>query len=280
MELLNSHQTFGGNTQYFSHRSLVCEAEMKFGVFLPKSAGTAAKCPGLIWLSGLTCNEQNFLTKAGAQRLADELGMILFAPDTSPKDLGIPGEKDRYDLGSAASFYIDAIQEPWAKNYKMETYVASEFYSLCYESFPVSSLGIFGHSMGGHGALTLALKYPDKFVSVSAFAPICAPASCDWGQRAFAAYLGPEQKEWAKHDASQLISRYFDRPILIDQGKSDEFLHKGQLRPEVFEQVCRESQVPLTLNLREGYDHSYYFIASFIDDHLRFHHAAARNHEF
>jgi S-formylglutathione hydrolase len=228
----------------------------------------------LFYLAGLTCTEETFMTKAGAQRLAAQEGMILVAPDTSPRGAGIPGETDSWDLGAGAGFYVDATQEPWSRHYRMYSYIL-ELRELVMANFAADPdrTGIFGHSMGGHGALVMALRNPGLFRSVSAFAPIAAPTRCPWGQKAFSAYLGPDQSAWREYDATELMSRTkapFPQGILIDQGLADKFLEQ-QLHPEAFEEACRQAGQPLELRRQPGYDHGYYFISTFVEDHLRFH---------
>jgi S-formylglutathione hydrolase len=249
---------------------------MRFGVFLPPQAEAGA-VPVLYWLSGLTCTEENFIVKAGAQRVAAELGLALVVPDTSPRGLKIPGESESYDFGVGAGFYVDATQAPWSRGYRMYSYVANELPQLVESSFPVEGKksAIFGHSMGGHGALTVALKNPGKYKSVSAFAPICSPMRCPWGEKALTGYLGPERAAWREYDSTALIEeRGWSGPALfVDQGASDQFL-ESQLKPELLEEACARAAVPLQLRRQAGYDHSYFFIATFIEDHLRFH---ARN---
>jgi S-formylglutathione hydrolase len=249
---------------------------MRFGVFLPPQA-EARPVPLLYWLSGLTCTEENFIVKAGAQRVAAELGLALVVPDTSPRGLKIPGEDENYDFGTGAGFYVDATQAPWSRGYRMYSYVTKELPALIASSFPVDGekAGIFGHSMGGHGALTIALKNPEYYKSVSAFAPISSPMRCPWGEKALTGYLGQDRAAWREYDATALLEERGWRgpPLLVDQGTSDQFL-ESQLKPELLQQACRRSGVPLELRLQAGYDHSYFFIASFIEDHLRFH---ARN---
>ena len=249
---------------------------MRFGVFLPPQA-EARKVPVLYWLSGLTCTEENFIVKAGAQRVAAELGLAIVVPDTSPRGLNIPGEAESYDFGLGAGFYVDATREPWSRGYRMYSYVAAELPGLIEKSFPVdpTRAGIFGHSMGGHGALTVALRNPERYKSVSAFAPISSPMRCPWGEKALAGYLGPERIAWRDYDSTALIEeRGWRGPaLLVDQGTADQFL-ESQLKPALLEQACKQAGVALELRLREGYDHSYFFIATFIEEHLRFH---ARN---
>ena len=274
MEIFASNKSFGGWNKMFSHFSESCGGIMKCSIYLPPKADLE-KVPVLYWLSGLTCTHENFITKAGAQQTASELGLILVAPDTSPRGAGVDGEDDHYDLGTGAGFYINATSEKWAQNYRMEDYIIHELPKVIKENFPVLSerQAIFGHSMGGHGALTLALKHPGLFRSVSAFAPICAPSQCPWGQKAFTEYLGDDQMEWLKHDANQMMkTTNMKTPMLIEQGSADEFLER-ELNFELFRETCSNRNYPATFHIREGYDHSYYFIATFIGDHLRFHSA-------
>ncbi|XP_070538674.1 S-formylglutathione hydrolase-like [Ptychodera flava] len=270
---VSSNKMFGGLQKVYSHESAECKCKMTFGVYLPPAAETD-KCPVLYWLSGLTCTEQNFVTKAGAQRVAAELGIIVVAPDTSPRGCNIEGEDESYDFGSGAGFYVDATEEKWKTNYRMYSYVTKELPEIINKNFPTKpeSASIFGHSMGGHGALICAFKNPGKYKSVSAFAPICNPVVCPWGQKAFTGYLGSNQETWKEHDATHLVAKY-NGPILdilIDQGKDDNFL-AGQLFPENFVSACRENKVPVVLRMQEGYDHSYFFIATFVEDHIRHH---------
>ena len=249
---------------------------MNFAVYVPPQAENAP-VPVLYYLSGLTCTEKNFIEKAGAQRYAAEHGLMLVAPDTSPRGVNIPGEDDDWDLGSGAGFYVNATEAPWAKHYRMYDYVTEELPALIKENFTVDDrASIFGHSMGGHGALICGLRNPNKYVSVSAFAPITTPSQCAWGQKAFAGYLGSDKEQWAAYDATELmkVSSGDLAPILIDQGEADPFLAQGQLLPDVFAAACEQVGQPLTLRQQFGYDHSYYFIATFMGDHIR-HHAAA-----
>ena len=270
LQLLSEHACFGGVQRFYSHASEAIGLPMRFSVFLPAHTG---KRPALLYLAGLTCNEETFMTKAGAQRVAAGLGMILIAPDTSPRGAGIDGEAAAWDFGVGAGFYVDATEAPWNGHYQMASYVL-ELVRLVTHTLPVDAarLGIFGHSMGGHGALTLALTHPDVFRSVSAFAPICAPMRCPWGIKAFTGYLG-SVAAGARYDASVLMAASthpFPGGILIDQGTGDKFLAE-QLYPEAFEQACTEAGQPLLLRRQPGYDHGYYFISTFIEDHLRFH---------
>jgi S-formylglutathione hydrolase len=246
---------------------------MRFGLFLPPQA-KSGRVPVLYWLSGLTCTEENFITKAGAQRVASELGLAIVVPDTSPRGLGFPGEGDSYDFGLGAGFYVDAVTAPWAHGYRMYSYVTRELPAEIAAAFPIDPdrVGIFGHSMGGHGALTIALKNPRYFKSVSAFAPIAAPMRCPWGEKALTGYLGADRAHWREYDTTALIEDrgWTGPPIVVDQGTSDQFL-ASQLKPELLQDACRRAGVSLDLRLREGYDHSYFFIASFVEDHLRIH---------
>lgn len=273
---VSRNKCFGGVQGVYSHESRETGSAMRFGVFLPPQA-EARKVPALYWLSGLTCTEENFIVKAGAQRVAAELGLALVVPDTSPRGLNIPGEAASYDFGVGAGFYVDATRAPWSGGYRMYSYVSRELPRLAESEFPLDAarVGIFGHSMGGHGALTIALKNPDRYKSVSAFAPISSPMRCPWGEKALTGYLGPDRALWKEYDATALIeSRGWNGPaLLVDQGANDQFL-ETQLKPELLEEACRRAGVRLDLRLRAGYDHSYFFIASFIEDHLRFH---ARN---
>lgn len=272
MELVQSNRSFDGEQRIYRFNSISLQGESRFGIYLPAQALAGQACPTLFYLAGLTCTEDTFAIKAHAQRLAAQLGLILVTPDTSPRGEQV-AQGDHWDIGQGAGFYINATQAPWAEHFQMESYVAEELYDLVIQQFAVQAerIGIFGHSMGGHGALTLALKYPEKFKSVSAFAPICAPSQCPWGEKAFSNYLGSDQAEWQKHDATALVqtktAHFAD--ILIDQGLSDQFY--SQLNPALFQQACQAAGQPLTLREHAGYDHGYYFIQSFIDDHLQFH---------
>lgn len=274
--LVSENKCFGGTVGFYSHDSQTCKGEMRFSIYQPSQL-KSERIPVLYFLSGLTCTEENFMAKGGAQQFAAKYGLIIVAPDTSPRNSGIPGEDDDWDFGTGAGFYVDATVEPWAGHYQMYSYVVQELPALIAEHFPVKPerQGIFGHSMGGHGALICALKNPEKYKSVSALAPIAAPMRCQWGQKAFSNYLGSDKETWRAYDASELVlTSSFKRPILIDQGTVDPFLEKQQLLPEVFEEACEKAGQPLTLRFQEGYNHSYYFIASFIEDHIN-HHAAA-----
>lgn len=276
METLGKHACFGGVQGFYSHASNEIGLPMRFSVYEPPQA-TSAPVPALIWLAGLTCTEETFMIKAGAQRLAAALGVMLIAPDVSPRNTGIVGADKDWDFGHGAGFYLDATEAPWSNHFRMESWLMKELLPLLPEQFPLigERLGLFGHSMGGHGALTLALRHPGTFRSLSAFAPICAPMQCAWGQKAFTNYLGSDERRWAEHDASELIRRTkqpYPGGVLIDQGLSDKFL-VDQLKPELLEAACAEAQQPLTLRRHAGYDHGYYFIQTFMADHLRFHHA-------
>jgi S-formylglutathione hydrolase len=272
INLTNNYCCFGGLTGFYKHFSEACKNEMRFAVYQPPQA-KLEPVPILYWLSGLTCTEENFMIKASAQQFAAKHGLLLVVPDTSPRNTGIEQEDQDWDLGTGAGFYVDATAVPWNNHYQMYTYVVEELPALIKENFPVlqDRQGVFGHSMGGHGALVCALRNPERYQSVSAFAPICSPMRCPWGQKAFTNYLGTDTSQWRKYDASELVkTQPFGRSILIDQGMADTFL-ENQLMPEVFEQACAEVKQPLTLRRQEGYDHSYYFIASFMEDHICFH---------
>jgi S-formylglutathione hydrolase len=269
---MSEQSCFGGRIGFYSHPSEVIGAQMRFSVYLPPDAGSAVR-PALYYLAGLTCNEETFMIKAGALRFAAQHGLILVAPDTSPRGLGIAGEDDDWDFGVGAGFYVDAEAEPWRRNYRMYSYVVDELPSLVEENFPASRnrRGIFGHSMGGHGALVIALRNPQRYSSVSAFAPIANPVTVPWGKKAFGNYLGPDRATWAQWDASLLMaSRPYPGDILVDQGLDDKFL-SIQLRPEALEAAAKLSGQKLTLRRQAGYDHSYWFIQSFIADHLDWH---------
>ena len=275
LELLSEHACFGGVQRFYRHASTVIGLPMRFSVYLPPQASSQT-VPAVMYLAGLTCTEETFMTKAGAQRVAAELGLALIAPDTSPRGAGVPGEAESWDFGVGAGFYLDATQAPWSQHYRMETYIISELLPLLAQALPVDAqrLGISGHSMGGHGALTLALRHPGLFKSVSAFAPICASTQCPWGHKAFAGYLGADTAPWAAYDASALMSECSTAPypagILIDQGLADKFL-PTQLNPHLFEAACAKAGQPLTLRRHAGYDHGYYFISTFMADHLAHH---------
>jgi S-formylglutathione hydrolase len=264
---------FGGVQSVYTHQSRETGCTMRFGVFLPPQA-KSQRVPILYWLSGLTCTEENFIVKAGAQRVAAALGLAIVVPDTSPRGLAIPGEGDSYDFGLGAGFYVDATEAPWSRGYRMYSYITKELHADVGAALAVDSAraAIFGHSMGGHGALTIALKNPHDYKSVSAFAPIASSMRCPWGEKALTGYLGNDRTRWREYDATALIEdrRWTGPPILVDQGTNDPFL-ESQLKPELLRAACRDFGVPLELRLQDGYDHSYFFIATFIEDHLRFH---------
>jgi S-formylglutathione hydrolase len=275
-ETLSEHASFGGVQRFHRHGSAEIGLPMRFALYLPPQAVAGAKVPLLVYLAGLTCTDETFTMKAGAQRLAAELGLALLMPDTSPRGAAVPGEADAWDFGVGAGFYLDATQSPWATHWRTESWLLKELLPQVWAQAPVQPqrTGIFGHSMGGHGALTLALRHPGVFASLSAFAPICAPMQCPWGQKAFTGYLGSDLAAWGRHDASALMAQQqvppYSQGILIDQGLADKFLPE-QLYPEAFESACAAVGQTLTLRRHAGYDHGYYFIASFIDDHLRHH---------
>lgn len=277
IESISQHACFGGTVGFYRHASSTTHCAMKFSVFVPPQAATR-KVPALYYLAGLTCTEETFMIKAGAQRVAAELGLMLVAPDTSPRGVALPGDSDSWDFGVGAGFYLDATEQPWAQHYRMYSYVAKELPALIGANFAadMQRQGIFGHSMGGHGALTIGLKNPQQYRSISAFAPIAAPMQCPWGMKAFTGYLGTEQSSWAQYDATALMTELQNSetrsPILIDQGSDDQFL-QTQLHPHLFEAACRHANHPLQMRRHAGYDHGYYFISSFIEDHLQ-HHAA------
>ncbi|WP_313086678.1 S-formylglutathione hydrolase [Pseudomonas sp.] len=276
MENISCQKSFGGWHKRYRHHSTTLNCNMAFAVYLPPQAEQGEKLPVLYWLSGLTCTDENFMQKAGAHRLAAELGLIIVAPDTSPRGEDVPDDPDAaYDFGLGAGFYLNATREPWARHYRMYDYVTAELPALIEANFPVSERrGISGHSMGGHGALVCALRNPGRYQSLSAFAPIANPADCPWGEKAFSGYLGDDRSRWREWDACALIAQAEEKlPILVDQGDRDDFM-ASQLKPEALEAAAKAAQHPLTLRIQPGYDHSYYFIASFIDDHLR-HHAKA-----
>jgi S-formylglutathione hydrolase len=275
LELVEGHVSYGGVQRTYRHASSVIGLPMRFSAYLPPQA-VDRRVPALFYLAGLTCNEETFAMKAGAQRFAAQHGIALISPDTSPRGANLPGEKAWWDFGVGAGFYVDATEEPWAKHYRMYSYVVDELRETVLAELPIErdGLGIFGHSMGGHGALTIALRNPDLFRSVSAFAPIAAPMRCPWGEKAFNGYLGGDREAWKDYDASELVARArsarFDAGILIDQGVADRYLAQ-QLYPDVFEAACREAGQPLTLRRHAGYDHGYYFISTFMEDHLAHH---------
>lgn len=271
LETLSLHRCFGGTQGFYRHASAETGTPMRFSLFAPDGEGPF---PVLWFLAGLTCTEENFTTKAGAQRVAADLGMALIAPDTSPRGEGV-ADDPAYDFGMGAGFYVDATEAPWASHYRMRSYIERELPALVAAAFPVDMArqGISGHSMGGHGALTIALRNPGRYRSVSAFAPIASPMRCPWGEKALGGYLGPDRAAWRAYDATALIEDGARLPgLLVDQGDADGFL-EGQLKPELLEAACAAADIPLTLRRQPGYDHSYYFIASFVEDHLRWHHS-------
>lgn len=274
MELKSTHHSFGGTVSYYNHAAKTTNCDMNFSVFLPPQA-KEGNCPAVYYLAGLTCTEDNFTTKAGAYKMAAELGLILIAPDTSPRGDDVPDE-DGWDFAKGAGFYVDATEAPWDEHYNMYSYITDELYNLVLSEFPVDqdNIGIFGHSMGGHGALTIYLKNKDKYKSVSAFAPIVSPLNCPWGHKALGKYIGEDRDAWANYDACALIAKGGDAAlspaILIDQGLDDPFL-ESQLMPERFEEACEKVGQNLTLRRHAGYDHGYFFISTFMDDHLNHH---------
>jgi len=271
MKTLSEHACFGGTQRFLAHDSRECATEMRFAVYEPPQA-KLGRVPVLYYLAGLTCTEETFVIKAGAQRIAAELGLMLVAPDTSPR-VRLPGDDASWDFGLAAGFYVDATQAPWSAHYRMYSYVTRELPELIAAEFPAdgSRQGIFGHSMGGHGALVCALRNPDRYRSLSAFAPIAAPMQCPWGRKAFGGYLGADETTWLDYDASVLVAqRPFHAPILVDQGTADKFLAE-QLNPEMFAEACRRSGQAFELRMHAGYDHGYYFIQTFMEEHLRWH---------
>jgi S-formylglutathione hydrolase len=274
LKLIFQNKCFDGMQYIYSHESTVTNCIMRFGIFLPPHVSD--KSPTLYWLSGLTCTEENFIIKSGAQRIASELGIILIAPDTSPRGLNIPGENENYDLGLGAGYYMDAIIQPWSEGYRMYSYITDELPTLLSTHFPIDTnrVGIFGHSMGGHGALMIALRNPDKYKTVSAFAPISSIMHSTWGQKALKNYLGQDKSLWQNYDIPSLISTlgWQGPTILIDQGSADKFLQQ-ELKPDLLKAACEKKKVKLNLRLQEDYDHSYFFIMSFIEDHLRFHYS-------
>lgn len=271
LENISCNKSFGGWHKQYSHRSVVNHCTMRFAIYLPPQCSDGTKVPVVYWLSGLTCTDENFMQKAGAQRIAAELGIAIVAPDTSPRGEAV-ADADSYDLGQGAGFYVNATQQPWTTHFNMYDYVVKELPTMIEQHFPVTTQrAIAGHSMGGHGALTIALKHPEMFTSVSAFSPITNPVNCPWGQKAFTAYLGDDKTHWLAYDSVHLLKDNTKQvPMLVDQGLNDPFLAE-QLKPEALAQIAEQIQYPLTLRQHEGYDHSYYFIASFIEDHLRFH---------
>jgi S-formylglutathione hydrolase len=271
IENISVNKSFGGWQKQYSHQSKTLNCTMRFAIFLPPQVSNGEKVPVLYWLSGLTCSDENFMQKAGAQRIAAELGMAIVAPDTSPRGEGV-ADDEGYDLGQGAGFYVNATQAPWNCHYQMYDYVVHELPAIIEAAFPVSDQrAISGHSMGGHGALTIGMLNPERYSSMSAFSPICNPVQSPWGKKAFTAYLGKDRTTWRNHDASELMRKATAFiPAKVDQGGADDFLSE-QLAPEALEAAAKLSGYPLELNIQDGYDHSYYFISSFIEQHLRFH---------
>lgn len=277
MKERSEHLAYGGRVGFYENESAACSEPMRFSVFLPPKALGGTKVPAVYYLAGLTCSDEHLPTKGNALRFAAELGLALVACDTSPRRHRYPGDDASWDFGQGAGFYLDATEAPWSESYKMETHVARELPSWVEAAFPIASdrRGIFGHSMGGHGALTLAFRHRDRYASVSAFAPIVAPSRVPWGEKAFSGYLGADRAKWTEHDACELVRSRGALPceLLVDQGLADKFLER-ELRPELFVDACKDAGQKLTLRRHEGHDHSYYFIATFMEDHLR-HHAKA-----
>lgn len=271
IEILSSNKSFGGWHKRYRHRSVTLNCDMNFAIYLPPQTANGQKVPVLYWLSGLTCTDENFMQKAGAQRIAAELGIAIVAPDTSPRGQQV-ADDDHYDLGQGAGFYVNATEAPWSTHYQMYDYVVDELPTLIEATFPVTQQrSIAGHSMGGHGALVIALRNPKRYQSASAFSPISNPSNCPWGKKALTAYLGQDQSQWSDYDASVLMrDAKHMLPTLIDQGSDDAFLTE-QLKPETLETTAKAQALPFELRIQEGYDHSYYFIASFMEEHLRFH---------
>jgi S-formylglutathione hydrolase len=275
IELTKKAKCFGGRVEYYTHASVATKTPMTFSVFIPESAAAKAHKPAMIWLSGLTCTEENFITKAGVFPWASEHGITVICPDTSPRGTDLPGEHDSYDFGSGAGFYLNATAQPWSENYHMYDYVVNEITDILYSNFSISkdNLAISGHSMGGHGALIMALKNRDTFKSVSAFSPIVNPMNCPWGQKAFSLYLGENKADWEQYDSLMLVEKSESiPPMFIDQGLADDFLAE-QLKTEVFANKIKDKGFSdhCTIRMQEGYDHSYFFITSFIKDHMDFH---------
>jgi S-formylglutathione hydrolase len=274
-ETVSRHKCFDGHVGFYKHQATSTACAMRFAVFTPPQA-ERGKVPVLYYLAGLTCTEETFQIKAGAQRVAAELGLMLVSPDTSPRGVPLPGDSESYDFGVGAGFYLDATEEPWSRHYKMYSYVTKELPALIDAHFPADreKQGIFGHSMGGHGAITIGLKNPQRYKSISAFAPISAPKQCPWGQKALPRYLGPDRGQWDDYDSTELMSKLTDAakrpPILVDQGTSDQFL-ESQLHPHLLEAAANKVGYPLTVRRQPGYDHGYYFISTFMEDHLRHH---------
>lgn len=283
LTLKSANRCFNGEQRYYTHNSEATKTEMTFSIYLPDEALAGKTCPAILYLSGLTCNADNVTHKAHFQQKCSELGMIFIAPDTSPKGDDIAND-NRYFVGQGASYYVDATQEPWAENFNMHSYIIDEFYELIRSQFAISSVGITGHSMGGHGAIMFGFKYPSKFVSVSAIAPVCVSSESDWGRAAYTEYFGADSEQgdtkWSQFDAAASVQTAGKQyaSILVDQGGADDFYLQGYLRPEALQAVCQEVSQPLNLRYHAGFDHSYYFIQSIIEDHIEHHYAAALNH--
>ncbi|KAJ0181148.1 hypothetical protein K1T71_003233 [Dendrolimus kikuchii] len=278
LQLVSSNKIFGGDQKVYSHESTELKCKMNFSIYLPPQVeGGDVKLPVIFYLSGLTCTEQNFITKSGFQRYASEHGIIVVGPDTSPRGIKIAGDDESWDFGVSAGFYLDAAKEPWSTNYRMGSYLNKELYELILKAFnnivDPDRVGIMGHSMGGHGALVSTLRNPGLYKSVSAFAPICNPTACPWGVKAFTGYLGEDKSKWVEWDATELVKKYDGPPLtlLLDQGAADKFYIEKQLLPENLVEACRSVEVPVILNLRDGYDHSYYYISTYIGEHFDFH---------
>jgi len=270
---ISSNKLFEGWHKQYTHSSEVLNCEMRFAIYLPPQASSKNPVPVMYWLSGLTCSDENFMQKAGAQKLAAQLGIAIVVPDTSPRGEGVADDEDKaYDLGLGAGFYVNSTQEPWKKHYQMYDYIVSELPALIEANFPVTTQRVIsGHSMGGHGALTIGLRNPDLYQSISAFSPICNPINCPWGEKAFSAYLGKNRADWKAYDSCEILTQLtHHQSILIDQGSNDSFL-QDQLKPENLSIIANTKQGEFTLNMRDGYDHSYYFISTYIDSHLQFH---------
>ena len=272
LSLQSNNRCFDGEQRYYKHPSSATNSTMTFSIYLPDVAIAGQTCPAILYLSGLTCTPDNVTHKAHYQQLCSELGVIFIAPDTSPRGDEV-ADDDRFFVGQSASYYVDAKREPWAKHYQMQTYIIEEFYDLVHEQFPISSLGLMGHSMGGHGALMLGFKFADKFASVSAIAPVCESSQSEWGQEAYQAYFGNDKEAWQQYDATYAIKQAGQQyaSILVDQGQADEFYQAGHIQPEKLQQVCAEVKQPLTLRYHAGYDHSYYFIQTVMSDHIKHH---------
>ena len=282
LTLQTKNRCFNGEQRYYSHRSSVTNTEMSFSIYLPDEALVGKTCPAILYLSGLTCSPDNVTHKAHFQQKCSELGMIFVAPDTSPKGENVAND-ERYFVGQGASYYVDATEQPWAENFKMHSYIAEEFYDLIRSQFAISSVGITGHSMGGHGAIMFGFKYLSKFISVSAIAPVCVASESDWGKAAFGEYFGQgndQQQAWSQFDAVTVVEQAGKQYplILVDQGAADDFYIDGYLRPEALQHACQKAEQPLTLRYHAGYDHSYYFIQTVIEDHIEHHYNAALTH--